>query len=113
MKSFKGRNWRTHGTSDEKKLPKGFSAYDSVDYLKIEADILAYLDACFAETGDHPTFVTQALGNVARARGMTKLARKTGLTREGLYTALSGKGNPEFATIWKLMNALGVQLRPV
>ncbi len=52
-----------------------------------------------------------ALGNIARARGMSQLARKTGLTREGLYKALSPNGNPEFGTVMKVIRALGLELR--
>lgn len=96
-----------------KKLPKGFRRHDSAEYLKTEEDMAAYLDACFAEAGDDPAFITRALGTIARARGMTQLARDTGISREGLYKALSGEGNPEFATILKVMHALGIQLRAV
>ncbi|MFO0109945.1 MAG: addiction module antidote protein [Alphaproteobacteria bacterium] len=96
-----------------KKLPKGFRRYDSAEYLKTEEDMAAYLDACFAEGGDDPAFIARALGTIARARGMTQLARDTGISREGLYKALSGEGNPEFATILKVMHALGIQLRAV
>jgi len=56
-------------------------------------------------------FIAQALGNIARARGMTQLARDTGLAREGLYKALSADGNPSFATILKVTKALGLKLR--
>ena len=68
-----------------------------------------YLEACLEE-GD-PALVVAALGDIARARGMTQLARDTGLTREGLYKALSADGNPSFATVMKVMNALGFTLR--
>ncbi|HEX9243789.1 MAG TPA: addiction module antidote protein [Anaeromyxobacter sp.] len=60
---------------------------------------------------DDPAFITTALGNIARARGMSQLARKTGLTREGLYKALSPGGNPEFGTVMKVIRALGLELR--
>jgi len=84
--------------------------YDSADYLKTEEDMALYLEACFEEAGDDPAFIAKALGNIARARGMTQLARDTGLGREGLYKALSTEGNPSFATILKVINALGLRL---
>ena len=70
----------------------------------------AYLDACFEEAGDNSAFISHALGVIARARGMSKLARDTGLARENLYKALSSDGNPEFATILKVIKALGLKL---
>lgn len=84
--------------------------YDTMDYLKTEEDRALYFEACLDEAGDDPTFIAKALGDIARARGMTQLARDTGLAREGLYKALSGQGNPEFATILKVINALGLRL---
>ena len=86
------------------------SRWDSAEYLKTDADIAAYLDACFEEAGDDAAFIAHALGVVARARGMTQLARDTGLGRESLYKALSGEGNPEFSTILKVMKAMGLKL---
>ena len=84
--------------------------YDSADYLKSEADIMAYMDAC-AEEND-PALMLHALNVAARARsGMSRLARDTGLSREGLYKALSQDGNPSFATVMKVANALGYRLR--
>ncbi len=85
--------------------------WDSAEYLETEADIAAYLNACFEEHGDDPAFIAHAFGIVARARGMAKIAKKTGLTREGLYKSLSETGNPEFATILKVTNALGMRLQ--
>ncbi|WP_081420314.1 addiction module antidote protein [Pseudoxanthomonas sp. Root630] len=81
--------------------------WDSAEYLKTEADITAYLDACFEEAGDDPTFLVHALGVAARARNMSQLARDTGLTREGLYKALSSSGNPSFGTVLKVADAMG------
>jgi probable addiction module antidote protein len=63
--------------------------WDSAAHLKTEVDIARYWEACLEEGRDNPAFITTALGNIARARGMSQLARKTGLTREGLYKALS------------------------
>ncbi|ANJ75805.1 putative addiction module antidote protein [Ralstonia insidiosa] len=87
--------------------------WDSAEHLKTEADMAEYLDACLEEAGDDPAFITHALGVVARARGMTQLARDTGMTREGLYKALSEEGNPSFATVLKVMRALGIRLHAV
>ena len=67
-----------------------------------------YLEACLEE--NDPALITHALGVIARARGMTQLAKDTGISREGLYKALSAEGNPEFATILKVTRALGIKL---
>ncbi|MDE0032804.1 MAG: putative addiction module antidote protein [Deltaproteobacteria bacterium] len=82
--------------------------WDAADYLEEEEDIVAYLEAAF-EDGD-PQLITAALGDVARSRGMTKVASKTGLGRESLYKALSADGNPAFATVLKVVQALGLRL---
>ncbi|MGQ0621199.1 MAG: addiction module antidote protein [Panacagrimonas sp.] len=94
---------------------ESFSRYDTADYLKTEDDVTAYLEAVMEEGGDDPAFIARALGVVARARNMSQLARDTGLTREGLYKALSGEGNPSFATVMKVARALGLRMtfRPV
>lgn len=86
------------------------SHWDSAKHLNTEEDIVAYLDACLEEAGDDAAFIAHSLGVVARAKGMTQLSRDTGLGRESLYKALSGEGNPSFATILKVMSALGVKL---
>ncbi len=86
------------------------SRWDSAEHLKTEEDMVAYLDACLEEAGDDAAFIAHALGVAARAKGMTQLARDTGLGRESLYKALSSEGNPSFATILKVMMALGVKL---
>ena len=91
---------------------EAFSRYDSADYLQSEEDMIAYLDACMEEASDDPALIAVALGNVARAYGMARLAKETGLTREGLYKALSPEGNPSFGTVLRVMKALGVKLRP-
>jgi len=82
--------------------------YDVAEYLETEEDMAAYLQAAF-EDGD-PALVIHALGNIARARGMSQIARETGLRRESLYKALSPEGNPEFATVLKVVQALGIKL---
>jgi probable addiction module antidote protein len=83
--------------------------WDAAEYLKTEKDIAAYLEAVFEE-GD-PALVAAALGDVARAKGMAKIARKAGLGRESLYKALSSEGNPELGTVLKVLRALGLKLR--
>ena len=84
------------------------SKWDVVDYLKTDEDMALYLEACL-EGGD-PTLIVAALGDIARARGMAQLARDTGISREGLYKALSAEGNPEFATVMKVVKALNLTL---
>lgn len=88
------------------------SPYDTADLLHTPEDIEAYLEAIFEETED-PRVIVKALGDVAKALGMQKIAKETGLNREGLYQALSGKGNPSFDTVLKVMKAVGVELRPM
>jgi probable addiction module antidote protein len=87
-----------------------FTSFDSADYLRTESDIAAYLKACMDEAGDDPAFIVQAIGTVARAKGMSALAKKTGLTREGLYKALSKDGNPSFGTVFSVIHAMGLRL---
>ncbi len=86
----------------------GFRKWDVVEHLKTDEDMALYLEACLVE-GD-PALVTAALGDIARARGMSQVAREAGLSRESLYKSLSGEGNPEFATVMKVIKALGIQL---
>lgn len=87
-----------------------FTRYDSADYLRTQEDLVAYLDAALEEGVDDPAFLAHALGVVARAYGMVQLSQKTGLTREGLYKALSERGNPSLATVLKVLAALDVRL---
>ena len=82
--------------------------FDAADYLEDPEDIAFYLEEAFAT--EDPTYISHALGTVARAKGMSEVARKTGLSRESLYKALSAKGNPEFATILKVMRALDLKI---
>ena len=84
--------------------------WDAADHLETKEDIALYLEAAF-EDGD-PALIAAALGDAARARGMTKVAAEAGLGRESLYKALSPEGNPEFATVLKVMRALGLRPRP-
>lgn len=87
-----------------------FRPYDSADYLESLEDIACYLEAVLEEAGDDPAFITHALGVIARAQNFSELARKVGMSREGLYKALSDNGNPSFATIYKVARALGLKL---
>ncbi|BAQ78540.1 MULTISPECIES: addiction module antidote protein [Pseudomonas] len=84
--------------------------FDAAEYLKTPEDMVAYLDACFEEDTGDGKLIRAALNDIARARGMTQIARDTGLGRESLYKALGSQGNPEFATIIKVMKALGLKL---
>lgn len=84
--------------------------WDSAEHLKSDEDMVLYLEACLEEAGDDSAFIAKALGTIARAKGMTQLAKETGLGRESLYKALSGEGNPSFATILKVTTALGIKL---
>ena len=86
--------------------------WDAVEYLKTDEDRVMYLQACMDEAGDDAAFIAAALGDIARAKGMTQLAKDAGMARESLYKALSGEGNPSFDTILKVMRALGFRLHP-
>ncbi|HUD86727.1 MAG TPA: addiction module antidote protein [Xanthobacteraceae bacterium] len=83
--------------------------WDSAAYLKTAEDVANYLEAVF-EDGD-PALIAAALGDIARSKGMTKIARAAGVGRESLYKALSRDGNPELATVLKVMRALGLKLK--
>ncbi len=87
-----------------------FSRFDAAEYLKSEKDMVLFLEAAMEEAGDDPAFIANALGTIARARGMTQLAKEVDLTREGLYRSLSKDGKPSFETIWKVIRALGMRL---
>ena len=82
--------------------------WDPAEHLESEEDMAAYLEAAL-EDGD-PALIATALGDIARAQGMSAIARKTGLGRESLYKALSPDGNPEFSTVLKVVRALGLRL---
>ncbi|MGH6774290.1 addiction module antidote protein [Brucella tritici] len=85
-----------------------FRRYDAANYLRTEDDIAAYIEAVM-EDGD-PALIAAALGDVARARNLSQLAREVGMSRQGLDKALSGNGNPSLATVMKVANALGLRL---
>ena len=84
--------------------------WDVVDYLDTEEDMALYLDACMEEDSGDGALIRTALNNIARAKGMGRLAESAGMTRQGLYNALSSEGNPSFATMMKIIKALGVKL---
>jgi probable addiction module antidote protein len=83
----------------KKRRKEKFAPYDPAGHLKSKEDIVAYLEACMEEGDDDPALLTAALGDIARSYGMVKPARETGLTRMGLYKALSADGNPTFGTV--------------
>lgn len=87
--------------------------WDSAQHLGNEEERASYLDACLEEAGDDAGLVAYALGVVARSRNMSQLSRDTGLSREGLYKALSEEGNPSFGTVLKVMGALGYRFSVV
>ena len=84
--------------------------YDVAEQLRTAEEMAAYLDAWLTEAPDDAAGIARALGDIARAKGMTQVARDAGLSRESLYKALSANGNPSFATILKVARALGVRL---
>ena len=92
-------------------MPPKTRKWDVTEFLDSEKRIALFLEAAF-EDGD-PSLITAALGDVARARGMTQMAKDTGISREALYRALSKDGQPEFNTVLKVMKAFGLRLSPV
>ena len=91
-------------------MAENFSRWDSADYLKTDEDMALYFEICTADDPGDGSLIRSALRAISRARGMTQLARDTGISRDGLYTALSAEGNPSFATILKVTRALGLTL---
>ncbi len=85
-------------------------SYDVAEQLRTPEEMAAYLDAWLAEAPDDASGIARALGDIARAKGMTQVARDAGLSRESLYKALSENGNPSFATVLKVAMALGLRL---
>jgi probable addiction module antidote protein len=84
--------------------------YDVAEHLRTPEEMAAYLDAWLEEAPDDAAGIAKALGDIARAKGMTQVAKDAGLSRESLYRALSAGGNPSFATVLKVARALGVRL---
>jgi probable addiction module antidote protein len=85
--------------------------YDVAEQLRVPKEMAAYLDAWLTDAPDDAAGIARALGDIARAKGMSHVARKAGLSRESLYKALSEDGNPSLATVLKVAHALGLQLR--
>ena len=84
--------------------------YDVAETLRTPDEMAAYLEACIEEADGDAAFISKALGDIARAQGMTKISRQTGLSRESLYKALSGDRSPSFDTVLKVIAALGLKL---
>ncbi len=84
--------------------------YDIAEHLRTPEEMAAYFEACLEEANGDAAFIAKALGDIARAKGMSQIARDTGLSRESLYKALSGDRSPGFDTILKVMGALGLKL---
>lgn len=91
-------------------MAEKFTRWDAAEYLATEEDMALFLDACLDEDPGDGSLIRAAVNDIARARGMSQLARDTGLTREGLYRALSATGNPEFSTMMKVIKALNIKL---
>ena len=86
------------------------TTYDVAEHLRTPKEMAAYLDAWLDEAPDDAAGIAKALGDIARAKGMSQVAKDAGLSRESLYRALSAGGNPSFATVLKVARALGVKL---
>lgn len=84
--------------------------YDVAEHLRTPEEMALYIDACILESDGDAAFIAKALGDVARAQGMSRIARDTGMSRESLYKALSGERSPDFATILRVTRALGIKL---
>lgn len=95
--------------SSRKKMSKT-SKFDVAEHLKTDEDMAAYLDACIEESDNDTTFIAKALGDIARAKGMSKIASDTGLSRESLYKALSGERVPSLDTFMKVIKALNLRM---
>src|SRR6266567_8932356 len=86
------------------------TSYDIAEHLRTPEEMAAYFEACLDEANGDAAFIAKALGNIARAKGMSQVARDAGLSRESLYKALSGERIPGFDTILKIVAALGLKL---
>ena len=84
--------------------------YDVAEHLRTPEEMAAYLEACLEDANGDASFIAKALGDIARAKGMSEVARDAGLSRESLYKALSGERTPGFDTILKVIKALGLKL---
>ena len=88
-----------------------FTRWDVTEHLRTREDVHLYLEACADEDPGDGSLIRAALNDIARAQNMSLLAREIGMTREGLYKALSKNGNPAFTTVMRIIRALGMQLR--
>ena len=88
-------------------------AYDVAEHLRTPEEMALYLDACIEESDGDAAFIAKALGDIARAQGMTQVAKNAGMSRESLYKSLSGERVPDFSTILKVTKALGLKLHCV
>jgi len=87
------------------------SLWDAAEHLETDEDMVMYLEAAFED--GNPALISAVIGDIARAKGMSQIAEKTGLGRTSLYKALSPEGHPDFATILKVINALGIRLQAI
>ncbi|HBX80376.1 MAG: addiction module antidote protein [Propionibacteriaceae bacterium] len=87
-----------------------YTVFDTSDYIESIDDAAAYLQIALEESAADPTAVPRALGVIARSRNMSELARRVGMSRDGLYKALSAEGNPTWSTVLKVTSALGLRL---
>jgi probable addiction module antidote protein len=87
-----------------------FAPFDSAEYINTFEDVTAYLEAVLEDSYDDPKVIAAALGAIARSRNLSQIAREAGMSREGLYKALSADGNPTLATVLKVAHALGLRL---
>ena len=92
-------------------MPETFTKWDAAEHLNTMEDVRLYLEASAEEDPGDGSLIRAALNDIARAQNMSLLARDVGMSREGLYKALSAKGNPSFATVMRITRALGMQLR--
>jgi probable addiction module antidote protein len=93
-----------------KKKTEAYTRFDPADYLDGIDDVATYLEIALEESANDPTAVPRALGVIARSQNMSELARRVGMSRDGLYKALSEEGNPTWSTVLKVTNALGLRL---
>ena len=91
-------------------MKTSFSKFDLAEHLRTPEEMALYLDACIEESDGDAAFIAKALGDIARAQGMTQVAKNAGLSRESLYKSLSGERVPDFSTILKVTKALGLKL---
>ena len=92
-------------------MAEKFSRWDAAEHLQSKEDVRLFLEACVKEDPGDGSLIRAALNDIARSHNMSQLAREVGMTREGLYKALSENGNPSFATVIRTIRALGMQIR--